>query len=382
MINKFLNPLYSLLSLCYNTVWVIKIMSEKISHILKRLCPLSLKDGILALILLCAGSGFCFLLRIFDKSSLYVTAVFILSVFLTAKLTAGYFFEIAASLLGALISSWFYTYLYFKVSFPILYFIVTFLCMLAIALTTGALRDKAKRYAALRAQTEKERAYSQLLLAVSHDIRTPLTAILGSSSTLLEQGDILSKEERTALVSAIKEDALWLTNMVENLLSITRIDSEDFAKLVKESQPVEELVDESVRAFKKHFPDKTVKVSVPDGLFMVPMDAILIRQVLVNLLENAALHAKTSTETRLIVYRQNTSAVFEISDNGSGIPDELLSCIFDGCTKQAHESGEGTKRNMGIGLQICHTIIKAHGGTITAANKPDGGAVFKFMLPL
>lgn len=180
------------------------------------------------------------------------------------------------------------------------------------------------------------------------------------------------------MINGIKEDSEWLIRMVENLLSITRIDSGN-VKLIKTPTVLEELIDSVIVKFKKRYPNQKVELNIPEDLVVIPMDAILIEQVIINILENAVQHAESFTKLALKVFVIDNKAIFEISDNGKGIEKERLEHLFTGYYN-TEEKADNQKRNAGIGLSVCATIIKAHGGTITAENAKDGGAVFRFAL--
>ena len=179
----------------------------------------------------------------------------------------------------------------------------------------------------------------------------------------------------------MNEDAQWLIRMVENLLSITRM-SDGQARIEKDCEAAEEIVAVSVSKFSKRFPDIRVSVEVPDEVLMVPMDATLIRQVIMNLLENAAIHGNGVTEICVRLSREGCRACFAVSDNGVGIPKEKLANIFKGGLSDVSRSNFDMKKNMGIGLSVCYTIVKAHGGTMTAENQETGGACFRFYPPM
>ena len=228
---------------------------------------------------------------------------------------------------------------------------------------------------------EKEKMRANLLRAVSHDLRTPLTAIIGSSSGYLDNKDQLTQTQKDQLVSHIYDDANWLLHMVENLLTVTRIQTDKPASITKSIEAVEEVVGEAVSRFKKRYPGNPVRVRTPEEFYMIPMDATLIEQVILNLLENAVLHAHSDRPTDLTVTLKDNSWIqFEIKDYGRGIPEDRLETIFEGSPYGTEESAD-SKRGMGIGLTICKTIIKVHGGTITAGNHAEG-AVFTFLLPI
>ncbi|MBQ5671660.1 MAG: GHKL domain-containing protein, partial [Oscillospiraceae bacterium] len=231
----------------------------------------------------------------------------------------------------------------------------------------------------LRVENEKVKMRANLLRSVSHDIRTPLTGIVGATSVMLENPQ-LTEEERRELLSDVREDAQWLIQVVENLLSITRVGS-DSAQITKQTEMPEEVMAVAVSKFRKRYPDVAVRVSVPEELLWVPMDAILIEQVLVNLMENAVIHGKTTTEICVTVSQNGSFAMFVVSDNGMGIAEDMLETLFDGSMKHSETAKGDMKRNMGIGLSVCLTIVKAHGGTIQAKNL-ERGAEFSFVLPL
>jgi len=226
---------------------------------------------------------------------------------------------------------------------------------------------------------EKEKMRATLLRSISHDLRTPLTSIVGASSTILENPQI-ERETLESLAGDIKENSKWLIRMVENILTITKITS-DSLTLTKKPEAVEEVISHTVSIVRKRFPDCNIHIRIPEELLIVPMDATLISQVLINLLENAI---KNSPEISLIlldVKKENNYAKFDISDNGGGIPEQFLENLFEIHSPQTEPSIDSS-RGMGIGLSICRTIIQAHKGIISGQNKKDGGAKFTFSLPL
>ena len=220
---------------------------------------------------------------------------------------------------------------------------------------------------------------ANLLRAVSHDLRTPLTTIYGASSSIIDNYEKLTDAQKLQMTTGIKADSEWLIRMVENLLSVTKIDAGK-VKLTKTPTVLEELIDAVILKFKKRYPEGRVDLSLPDELVLIPMDAILIEQVIINILENAIHHAEGMTKILFRVYIREQRAVFEISDDGCGIDKDRLDGIFSGLGKGTYDAADTHKRNIGIGLSVCATIVKAHGGTITAENKKEGGALFRFVL--
>lgn len=256
--------------------------------------------------------------------------------------------------------------------------------MLIIAITTSAMTTKLTKQDEMIAErerklneAEKERIRANLLRAISHDLRTPLTSIIGSSASYIENHTELSSEEKLELITTINEDSNWLLNMVENLLSVTRLHS-DGHKVTKEQEIVEEVVSEAIDRLEKRLPDASILVSAPDEMLMIPMDPLLIEQVLINLLENAVVHSESARPVELVITDDGPTVTFHVIDHGKGIQESALPDIFSGQYKGSLTSD--TKRGMGIGLSICRTIIQAHDGTITARNHEDG-AEFAFSLP-
>ena len=257
--------------------------------------------------------------------------------------------------------------------------ILSAVIMLAVAVFTSTLNSRIRDQEKLRTENEKERMRGNLLRAISHDLRTPLTSIYGSSSTLISKYDALPKEQQLKLLGEIQEDSEWLIRMVENLLSVTRIDGAK-VEVVKTPTVLDELIDSVLMKFSKKYPNQKVITQIPEEFVDIPMDSLLIEQVLLNLLENAVFHAKGMTELTLSVSLVGDKAVFEVADNGCGLPDDALQKIFTGSYEKSAAPVDGTRSNMGIGLSVCAAIVKAHGSEITAENRKGGGAVFRFAL--
>ena len=334
-------------------------------------------DFLLTVAILAIATILCTLLRRLDDGSGYVNLIFVLAVACISRWTEGFFWGTFSSVSAVLFVNFVFTYPYWAFNFTITGYPLTFLAMLTVSIMISAMNTQIKKQEKLRLETEKEAVRANLLRAMSHDIRTPLTSIVGNTAAILDNEDSFSPEQKRRLLEDVNEDAQWLIRMVENLLSITRM-SGGQAKIEKDCEAAEEIVAVSVSKFTKRFPNIQVTVEVPDEVLMVPMDATLIRQVMMNLLENAAIHGGNVTQIRFQLSREGSSACFAISDNGIGIPKEKLPTIFDGGLSGVSHNNFDMKKNMGIGLSVCYTIVKAHGGTITAENRKNGGAVFRF----
>jgi len=316
---------------------------------------------------------------VFDTDTL-VPTLFVLGVFFISRQTEGYVWGVAASLVSVMLVNFTFTAPYFEVDFITPVNMFAALVMLLIAIMTSALTTQIKQQEKIKAESEKERMRGNLLRAVSHDLRTPLTSIYGSTSVILDNYDAISKEKQLRLLAEINEDSQWLIRMVENLLSVTRID-DSVTKIAKDQVVLDELIDSVIVKFNKHYPNQKVNVNIPDEFMSIPMDPILIQQVLMNIMENAVVHAKEMTRIDLIVRVEGNFVIFEVADDGCGIPEDKLQHLFTGYRERDIDTPtDGSRNNMGIGLSVCSTIIKAHGGNIYAKNKSDGGALFGFTL--
>ena len=306
--------------------------------------------------------------------------IFVLGVFLISFRTQGYGFGIAASLISVLAVNWAFTYPYWEFDLISPECISSAVVMLIVSTMTGALTTRLKQQEKLKAEAEKERMRGNLLRAVSHDLRTPLTSIYGACSAMIDNFDSIPRDRQMKLLKDMQADAQWLNRMVENLLSVTRVGA-DQVRLSKHSVVLEELIDALLVKFGKHYPDKSVQVEIPEDFVSIPMDPVLIEQVLMNLLENAVFHARGMKNLWLRVGISGKNAVFSVEDDGCGIPEERMAHLFTGLLDSAAPV-DTARSSMGIGLSVCKTIIKAHGGELKAGNRPEGGAVFSFALEM
>lgn len=228
---------------------------------------------------------------------------------------------------------------------------------------------------AAKAETERERLKSNLLRLISHDIRTPLTSITGASEILLHS---LSSEENIKLVEGIYEDSSWLTRLVENILSLTRI-QEGRLEINIQPEVVEEIVSEAIYRASKYAPHHKISITIPDEVLFVPMDGKLIEQVLINLVDNAIKHTTTANIIEVSVSHHEEKVWFSVSDNGSGLNEADIPKLFD-VFFVANSSPLDSKRGIGLGLAICKAIVNFHGGEIYAENNRTGGSTFRFFL--
>jgi two-component system sensor histidine kinase KdpD len=255
-------------------------------------------------------------------------------------------------------------------------FLDTIGTQIALALERERLYERQQQ---AKTEAEREKMRGNLLRAISHDLRTPLTGILGSASTVLNNYSILSDDVKKEFIIGITEDAEWLNSLVENILNMTKFD-EGSVQLKKEMEAVEEIVSESVMRVKARSGEHVIKIKIPHQLIMIQVDGILIEQALVNLLDNAIKHTPDGTEIRIAVELGAGSITFEVSDNGPGIAEDEIPLLFNRFYKSGKADGNH-RPGIGLGLTICKSIVEAHGGSIMAMNDPLGGAIFRFALP-
>lgn len=336
-----------------------------------------------------AATAVSFLYHQFNPTgSANVALIYILAVIVISHHTDKYRYGIIAAIFSVFCINYLYTYPFNQFNFTMTGYPFTFLVMYFISILTSAttfhMKAQARRLQEdekLIMEAEKEKLRANLLRAVSHDLRTPLTSMIGASSSYLENESTLSQEEKCELVSHIYEDSNWLLHMVENLLSVTRITGTGTEKniLKKTPEAVEEVLFDAISTAKKRYPDIKIRTSIPEDFLIAPMDPLLIKQVILNLLENAYFHAHSTRPIECSLSGEGDSVCIRVRDFGSGIDPDRLNSIFD-AVPSAPSSAADTRKGMGIGLSICKAIIIAHNGTISATNHPDG-AEFMFSLP-
>ena len=272
-----------------------------------------------------------------SENTANIALLYIIAQILIARYTNGYLHGLFSSVFSVICINFFFTYPFFRLNFTLSGYPVTFIGMLIITLLTTA-----------------------------------------TTSSLLSDGSILSDAEKRELLENIENDSSWLLNMVENLLSVTRINDTVTHQVNKTPEIVEEVVAEAVQRLKKRFPSASIIVHVPTDYLLIPMDAILIEQVLINLLENALIHSGSSHSPELTVTDHPDHVTFCVKDFGHGLNPDIIPDIFSGI---CHNTGSvDSHKGMGIGLSICKTIIDAHNGYIEAKNHTNG-ALFLFTLP-
>lgn len=258
----------------------------------------------------------------------------------------------------------------------------TFASQIALAVERALLAAEAER-AQVAAETEQMRA--ALLSSLSHDLRTPLAVITGANSSLVQSYADLDDATRIELAQTALREAERLNHLVGNLLDMTRLEA-GAIRVAKEWQPLEEVVGAALARLESN-PDgaaalreREVLVELPPDLPLVPLDGVLIEQVLVNLLDNALKHTPPSTPISVRAWPSDTAITVEVADRGPGLAPGAEQRVFDKFYRGPQAAGR--RGNVGLGLAICRGMVEVHGGRIWAENRLDGGAAFRFTLPL
>lgn len=247
------------------------------------------------------------------------------------------------------------------------------------ALALESLRNaEEKEKAAVLAKNEQLRA--NLLRSISHDLRTPLTSISGNADTLLHSYNVLDEQTRKQIFTDIYDDAQWLTGLVENLLSITKI-ADGSVKLHLSDQVVDDIVSEALRHIDRRSAEHHIAVDCGDVPLLVRVDAGLIMQVLINLVNNAVKYTPAGSNIRITAIPRENMAEICVSDNGPGIPDELKERVFEMFFTGGNPIGD-SHRSLGLGLTLCQAIIHAHNGEMTLKENSPHGCIFSFTVPL
>jgi len=235
-----------------------------------------------------------------------------------------------------------------------------------------------KEESELLAKNEKMRA--NLLRAISHDLRTPLTSISGNADNLLSNGESFDSDTKQQVYTDIYNDSVWLTNLVENLLSVTRLEDGNM-KLNKSAELIDEIIAEALNHINKRSVEHKITVCENEDILLVDVDARLIVQVIINIVDNAVKYTPKGSEITIYTQKNGKMLSVSIADNGNGIADDIKDKVFDMFYTGANKIAD-SRRSLGLGLALCKTIISAHGGEITVSDNKAHGAVFTFTLPI
>ena len=248
--------------------------------------------------------------------------------------------------------------------------------LIGIAIERDELAEQ-RRCALVDAETE--RARSSLLSSVSHDLRTPLAVIAGTTSTLLEMGDAADRATRDALLTEVYDESNRLTRLVENLLSMTRLES-GVVVVDKQWYPLEDVVGSTLGRLRKETSGREITKHIPGELPLVPLDGVMIEQVLFNLIDNALKYSPPGSPIDVSAHAGDGDIVVDVADRGPGLTEGERDQVFEKLYRGAASKSGG--RGAGLGLAIARAIVDAHGGRIWTTDRAGGGTVFSFSLPL
>lgn len=338
------------------------------------------KDPLLTFLILGLCFGCSVLMQDVFAISEQVTTSFVFAVFLISLLTDGYFYGILAAFISMFAVNYAFTFPYFALNFIIPSNFYSALVMIILSVMTSTLTTKIKQQEQLRAESEMEKMRANLLRAISHDLRTPLTAISGNAGILMENASVLDAAKRRQLYTSIYDDSMWLANLVENLLSVSRIENGTI-RLKIEPELLEEVFQEALTHLDRKAKEHTITVELPDDMLMAKMDARLIVQVVINIVNNAIKYTPPGSHVQVSARKRGESVEVRIADDGPGISDEAKAKLFDMFYTANNARGDG-RRGLGLGLSLCRSIVQAHGGSITVEDNYPKGAIFSFTLPL
>jgi two-component system sensor histidine kinase KdpD len=290
---------------------------------------------------------------------------------------------IVAAVLGVLAFDFTFVPPYYRLDVHDQQYLLTFAVMLLTAMTISTLthRDRARAREARVAWelAESEFLRNTLLSGVSHDLRTPLSAITGSASTLIEMGEHVPPHTRAEMLDTIYGEAERMERLINNLLDMTRLESGGLV-LKKQWQPIQEVVGSALHHLERRLRGRTVKADLPADLPLVQIDDVAIEQVLVNLIDNALEYTPADVPIDICARAEDGQIVVDVADRGPGLPAGTEQRVFEKFFRV--HGATRSRRGIGLGLAICRGIVQLHGGTITAGNRAGGGAVFRFTVPL
>lgn len=336
--------------------------------------------GITALILaVCTCIGFGFVALNFHQINTIL--VYITGVVLIAMWTQGRYYSMAGSVCTVVLFNYFFAKPYFSLVAEAEYF-ATFFVMLLVSFLISSLTINIKKKTEEAARSEEmakqEALRANLLRSISHDLRTPLTGISGNADMLIKHGDELSESTKMEIYEAINDDSRWLINLVENLLSITRID--DNVHVNAQDGIVQEIIDEALHHIDAASANYNIEKHYTDDPLWAKMDHKLMMQVIINIVNNAIKYTPVGSNIDICADKIDNNIEIRIADNGRGIQDSAKTKIFEKFYSDGKLNGD-SRRGLGLGLYLCQLIMQSHMGSIKVTDNQPHGAVFVLNLP-
>lgn len=312
-----------------------------------------------------------------------IITLYLLAVLLASLVTTSRICSLINSLLSVLIFNFFFTVPQFTLHAYEKGYPVTFAVMFIASWITSTLAMRVKEHAQKAAEAEllaqKEQLRANLLRSISHDLRTPLTSISGNASNLLSNSDSFDDETKRQIYSDIYDDSMWLINLVENLLSVSRMED---GKMIMHIQTelMDEIITEALRHIDKRSSNHSIKVIGEDDFILAKIDGKLIVQVIINIVDNAIKYTEDGTEITIHYRKDGDWIVVDIADTGKGIADIEKPRVFEMFFTGSNTIADN-RRSIGLGLFLCKSIIQAHGGEICLLDNQPKGSIFRFTLP-
>lgn len=365
----------------------IRVLNAKIPFNLRKFRYLSiyqvLLDVLKSLLILLISTGISLLFDRLTFSEANIIMVYILGTVIISTITNHPVYGIISSIISVILFNYLFTDPRYTLFVYERGYQSTFAIMFTVAIMIGSLSQRLKAAGKKQAEAElkikSEQMRANLLRAISHDLRTPLTAISGHASNLLTDEEKFDKSTRSMLYQDIADDCSYLIDLVENLLSVSRITDGEM-QLHTETESLEDLLEEAMKHINRKASEHTIKIRMPEEMILINVDSRLIMQVIINLVNNAIAYTQPESFITIEAKQVSKEAVITVADNGPGIQEWEKEKIFDMFYSGNNERGDGV-RNSGIGLAVCRSIIQAHGGRIWVEDNKPSGAVFVFTLP-
>ena len=349
---------------------------------------INLQDFLIMTAVMAGATAVSFLIDRSRFSNSNIVTIYILAVLITSVLTAERIYGIIASVLYILL----FNFLFIEPRFSLLVYdpdyMVTYLVSMISAIITGnvSARMKQSTWQAMKNWREREEAQivaenerfrSKLLRSISHDLRTPLTSISGNAANLVAHADALDEKEKQLIYQDIYEDSIWLIDLVENLLSITKL--EESVEIHPVPEVVADVLESAVKASCRYKRGHNIILETDGDCLMAMMDVPLILQVVNNLISNAIKHTPSYTTIRIRDWMEDGKIMVSVVDDGPGIPDEEKERIFD-LLYVGKGASDDSSRSLGLGLNLCKSILEAHGQAIRVEDAVPHGSIFVFSL--
>jgi len=329
-------------------------------------------------LVVCSLIGLLF--HVWGLSEANIISLYILGILLIASLTSHWIYGTVSSVVGVFLFNCLYAYPIFNFFVYDMQYTITIVIMLIASLVTNYVMTLFRYQLDIAHEAEAERLRSSLLRAISHDLRTPLTSISGNADILLNNWDQIKPDLRGQLCQNIYDDSEWLINLVENLLFITRIEN-GLMFIRTEPEVLQEIVPEAINNLSRRAKKHDICLEMADELLVVKMEARLFIQVIINIVDNAIKYTPAGSEIKIRVFQHDTQAVVEVADTGCGISGEDKQKVFEMFYTANNKFGD-SRRSVGLGLPLCQSIIRAHGGTIHIADNVPRGTIVRFTMHL